>query len=247
MFFLFLFLFCCLLFIFSDGRLKILCVNGMHAVECTHMNDPLMHTDVTSSEPTPGTVQTDRSFFFYLIVALVIALIIRFFVAAPYIVVGSSMEPNFDNWNYLIVDRISYDFKEPERGDVIVLDLPQDTGRALIKRIVGLPGETIQISGPAPGVTIINEDYPEGFTLNESYVSSENHGGASNISVELGKDQYFVLGDNRKVSADSRLWGVLPRSDIVGRVLFRLYPFNGISVFPAEARYVEHTAPGFYY
>lgn len=203
------------------------------------MNDPLMHTDISSSEPSPGIVKNDRSFFFYLVVALAIALIVRFFIAAPYIVVGSSMEPDFDNWNYLIVDRLTYDFSEPQRGDVIVLDLPQNTGRALIKRIVGLPGETIEIHGPEPIVTIINDEYPEGLTLDEPYVDPENHGGATDITVSLGPDQYFVLGDNRKVSADSRLWGVLPRADIVGRVLFRLYPFSGVSVFPGEARYVE--------
>jgi signal peptidase I len=78
--------------------------------------------------------------------------------------------------------------------------------------------------------------------LNEPYISPANYGGASDITVTLAPDQYFVLGDNRKVSADSRLWGVLPRSDIVGRVLFRLYPFNGISIFPGEARYLDNTA-----
>lgn len=220
-----------------------LCVNGMHAVECRYMTDPVMHQDVSSPEPIIGVVKNDRSFFFYLVVALAIALIIRFFVAAPYIVVGSSMEPNFDNWNYLIVDRLTYDFQAPERGDVVVLNLPEDTSRALIKRIIGLPGETIELKGTDPTVTIVNTAHPDGFTLNEPYISPTNYGGASNTSITLGKDQYFVLGDNRKVSADSRTWGILPRTDIVGRVLFRLYPFDGISVFPAEARYVDRTAP----
>ncbi|MBI5004465.1 signal peptidase I [Candidatus Kaiserbacteria bacterium] len=201
-----------------------------------------MHQNVSSPEPTIGIVKTERSFFFYLVIALGVALIIRFFIAAPYIVVGSSMEPNFDNWNYLIVDRVTYRLETPQRGDVIVLDLPQDTGRALIKRVIGLPGETVEIKGPAPTVTIINDAHPDGMTLNEPYISPKNFGGASDMNVVLGKDQYFVLGDNRKVSADSRLWGILPRSDIVGRVLFRLYPFNGIGVFPAEARYNNNTA-----
>lgn len=184
-------------------------------------------------------VKTDRSFFFYLVIALAIALVVRFFIAAPYIVVGSSMEPDFDNWNYLIVDRLTYKFSEPQRGDVIVLDLPHNTGRALIKRVIGLPGETIEIRGPEPIVTIIHDAHSEGLTLDEPYVIPANHGGATDITVSLGPDQYFVLGDNRKVSADSRIWGILPVSDIVGRVLFRLYPFNGISVFPGEARYSE--------
>jgi len=239
-FYFFLFLF---LFAFStDATPETICVNGMCAVECTHMTDPVVQND-SSPEPTTGIVKTDRSFFFYLIVALALALVIRFFVAAPYIVVGSSMEPNFDNWNYLIVDRLTYDLKAPERGDVVVLNLPQDTGRALIKRIIGLPGETIELKGAEPAVIIIDKEHPKGATLKEPYISAANYGGTSNISVTLGQDQYFVLGDNRRVSADSRTWGILPRSDIVGRVLFRLYPFDGIGVFPAEARYVEDRTP----
>ena len=97
---------------------------------------------------------TDRSLIGYTVVALGLALFIRFFVAAPYVVSGASMEPNFHDWEYLIVDRITYDFKEPTRGDVIIFDLPQNTSRALIKRVIGLPGETVTLSGN--GVRITN-------------------------------------------------------------------------------------------
>jgi signal peptidase I len=107
----------------------------------------------------------------------------------------------------------------------------------LIKRVIGLPGETVEISGEAPTVTIINSEYPQGFILEEPYLSPENLGGASNMKVTLGPDQYFVLGDNRKVSADSRLWGILPRKDIVGRVLLRLFPFNAIGLLPGKETY----------
>jgi signal peptidase I len=193
-------------------------------------------------EITPDTGHTDRSVFFYLAIALGIALVIRFFVAAPYIVSGSSMEPNFDNWNYLIVDRLTYRFSAPERGDVIVLNLPEDTHRALIKRIIGLPGDTVQLTDTEPIVTIINTAHPKGFVLKEPYISPSNYGGGTNIKITLGANEYFVLGDNRKVSADSRVWGILPRSDIVGRVLFRLYPLNGIGVLPGTARYVDNTS-----
>lgn len=205
------------------------------------MTDPVMHND-SSPDTDTGIVRADRSFFFYLVVALAIALVIRFFVAAPYIVSGSSMEPNFDNWNYLIVDRIAYRFSPPQRGDVVVLNLPEDTSRALIKRIIGLPGDTVQISGAEPVITIVNDAHPSGFKLAEPYISPSNYGGGTNISVTLGTNEYFVLGDNRRVSADSRIWGILPRADIVGRVLLRLYPLNGIGVLPGEARYVEHAS-----
>ena len=194
------------------------------------MEDPVMES---ASSDTRNSSQ--RSLVAYTILAIGLALVIRFFVAAPYIVSGSSMEPTFFNLHYLIVDRLSYDFESPQRGDVIVFDLPQDTSRALIKRVIGLPGETVVITGNA--VTIINAAYPNGFTLSEPYLDSADLGGATNMRVTLGNDEFFVLGDNRKVSADSRIWGTLPRSDIVGRVFLRLFPFTKLGVLPGEARY----------
>lgn len=173
----------------------------------------------------------------YMVVALGLALFIRFFIAAPFVVSGASMEPNFENLHYLIVDRISYDIEDPQRGDVVVFDLPQEGGRSLIKRIIGLPGETVNIGGNT--ITIINETYQSGFVLEEPYLDPHNLGGEGNVRVTLGEDEYFVLGDNRRVSADSRSWGTLPREHIVGRALVRLYPFTEISLFPGEARYAE--------
>src|ERR1700691_3193966 len=181
-------------------------------------------------QPQAGAKQESYlSLVLYTIIALGLALLIRFFVAAPYVVDGTSMLPTFQNWNYLIVDRVSYDFEQPQRGDVVVLELPQDTSRDLIKRIIGLPGDTVVISGTKPTITIYNAQDPQGFVLNEPYIDPANYGGPTGITVTLGADQYYVLGDNRDVSADSRTWGILPRADIVGRVLLRLYPFDEIS------------------
>jgi signal peptidase I len=199
----------------------------------SRMSDPVMQN--ASSSDTPKN--NSRSLVLYTVVALGLALFIRFFVAAPYVVSGASMEPNFYDWHYLIIDRISYDFEQPQRGDIIVFGLPQDTSRALIKRVIGLPGETVVLSGPAPTVTIINAAHPSGFTLAEPYIDPADQGGPTDMRVTLGPGQYFVLGDNRKVSADSRTWGILPRADIVGRVFLRLYPFNEIGILPAESRY----------
>ena len=190
----------------------------------------------SSSPDTPKSSQ--RSLVLYTVIALGLALFIRFFIAAPYVVSGASMEPTFEDWHYLIVDRVSYDFEEPQRGDIIIFDLPQDHSRALIKRVIGLPGDTVVLSGTDPTVTIINAAHPQGFTLEEPYLDPANYGGASDMRVTLGADQYFVLGDNRKVSADSRLWGILPKNDIVGRVFLRLYPFNDLGILPGEARYI---------
>lgn len=209
------------------------------------MTDPVMQnapssdTSNSTSPNTPVKKSSDRALFVSVVIALLLAFAIRFLIAAPYVVSGSSMEPNFNNWDYLIVDRLTYDFETPQRGDVIVLDLPQETSRALIKRVIGLPGDTVVLSGPDPTVTIINTAHPNGFTLSEPYIEPDNYGGITNTRYTLGPDQYFVMGDNRKVSADSRTWGLLPRTDVVGRVLLRLYPFNQIGILPAEQRYQQ--------
>lgn len=204
----------------------------------SHMTDPVMQENSSLEiKKDIASLPADRqgSLLGYTVVALGLALFIRFFIAAPYVVQGASMEPNFSDWQYLIVDRVSYDFQEPNRGDIIIFDLPQNTSRALIKRVIGLPGETVVLSGST--VSIINAQNPEGFTLSEPYLDPANLGGMSDMRTILEEDEFFVLGDNRRVSSDSRMWGALPREDIVGRVLFRLYPFSEISVLPAKSTY----------
>ncbi len=195
-----------------------------------------MHSVTDAKVFSPDTPQKgDAPLFVYALAALGIALIVRFFIATPFIVSGASMENTFQNLDYLIIDRLSYDFSDPQRGDVVVFGLPQETSRDLIKRVIGLPGETVDIHGNA--VIISNTEHPDGMTLSEPYLSAENLGGVAEMHVVLGADQYFVLGDNRRVSADSRIWGTLPRKDIIGRVLIRLFPFTEIGVLPGEARY----------
>ncbi|MDO8561996.1 MAG: signal peptidase I [bacterium] len=204
----------------------------------------------STSESVPGKVgnspeqnksdgkhgaDSKRSLLSYTVIALGLALFIRFFIAAPYVVSGASMEPTFFDWHYLIIDKLIYEVSTPKRGDVIVLVLPQDAGRSLIKRVIGLPGDTVRISGSK--VTVLNAENPEGFTLDEPYIDPKNATTGESLEAVLGQSEYFVLGDNRRVSADSRIWGKLPEKDIVGRVDLRLFPFNMISVVPGEARY----------
>lgn len=194
-------------------------------------------SDLLETQSSDSTNVSERSFVMYALAALALALFVRFFIAAPYVVSGASMEPTFENWDYLITDRASYRLNEPERGDVVIFKLPEEESRTLIKRVIGLPGETVSIQGGV--VTIINSAHPEGFTLEEPYLSDENVGTLAPLYKTLEAEEYFVLGDNRRVSADSRVWGGLPAKDIVGKVFVRLFPFTHIDLLPGEARYQE--------
>ena len=153
------------------------------------------------------------------LLALLIVIPIRYFIFQPFIVKGSSMEPNFQQGDYLIVDEISYRFKQPQRGEVIVFRYPQDPSQRFIKRIIGLPGETVKIIN---GKIIISSEGKEEQFLDESaYLSRQSY--FDNITIRLNKNEYFVLGDNRPASFDSRKWGPLPSNYIIGRVALRIW------------------------
>ncbi len=153
----------------------------------------------------------------------------RKFIAEPYIVSGASMSPTFETGHYLIIDKISYRYREPQRNDVIVMKFPEDTSRDFIKRIIGLPGETVRIKNGA--VTIINTEHPEGFSLTESFITFQKQ---DTLTVTLSQNEYFVMGDNRAGSYDSRAWGPLPAQDIIGTPLIRLFPFTNIDLHPGS-------------
>jgi len=164
-------------------------------------------------------------------IALFISLPIRYFVAEPFVVNGASMDPTFASGQFLIVDRISYKFSEPKRGDVIVFEYPNNPSIYYIKRIIGLPGETVKIKDGI--VTVENKDFPKGFALNEPYIDI-SHKSQDTLIEKLNSNEYFVMGDNRNQSSDSRAWGPLEYSYIVGKPALRLLPFNAISVTPGE-------------
>lgn len=166
----------------------------------------------------------------FAIIAIVIVFPIRLFIAQPFIVAGASMEPAFEHGQYLIVDELTYRLEEPERGDVIIFRYPRDESKFFIKRIIALPGETIQVEGSK--VTISNKERPGGFVLNEPYVATMDK--SARLSETLGADEYFVLGDNRDASSDSRVWGVLRRDLIIGRAFLRLLPVTKVDVLPGH-------------
>jgi len=158
------------------------------------------------------------------LIALIIVIPIRYFLFQPFFVKGQSMEPSFENGDYLIIDELSYRLGDPQRGDVVVFRYPNDVSQLYIKRIIGLPGETIEVKNG--NVTITNSE--GAWVLNESvYIPEVKTPGNTEITLEEG--EYFVLGDNRASSSDSRSWGGLPRKDIIGKVAVRAFPLTAFS------------------
>ncbi len=169
--------------------------------------------------------------FKVVIIALLIVIPIRYFIFQPFFVRGDSMMPNFENSDYLLIDQISYRFNDPKRGEVVVFRYPENPSFRYIKRIIGLPGETVQIGNG--NVTILDNNEVQ--ILDESdYLPSSLLTPGEGIWVLL-EDEYFVLGDNRLASADSRRWGPLSRDEIIGRVFFKAWPFSDFSKIKAPA------------
>jgi len=162
--------------------------------------------------------------------ALVIIVPVRYFLIQPFYVKGASMEPNFHNYEYLIIDELTYRFNNPLRGEIVVFRYPRDPQEHFIKRIIGLPGESVQIKNNH--VYIYNNEHPEGFILNETYLDANEFTIANNENkLTLEADEYFVLGDNRDASQDSRVFGAVNRSFITGKVWLRGLPINKAQVF----------------
>lgn len=185
------------------------------------------------SQPTPP-IKSKKSdvweFVRFAATVIVVVVGVRMFIAQPFVVSGTSMVPTFENKDYLIIDEISYRFQEPERGDVIVFHPPVDSATYYVKRIIGVPGDTVSITHSV--VSITNAEHPDGMTLTEPYITQDAE--HSNYSVTVPEGQYFTMGDNRPASFDSRKWGLLPKEKIIGRVFLRLYPFSQIGVFPGK-------------
>ncbi len=173
-----------------------------------------------------------------IVIALIISLPIRFFIAEPFIVNGASMDPTFSTGQFLIVDRLSYRLENPQRGDVIVFKYPNNPSIYYIKRIIGLPGETLSMKDGSvtvtnPADTTFTTANPNGLVLDESYIDP-THKSHDDITTVLGPDKYFVMGDNRLQSSDSRAWGDLNRDLIIGRPIVRLLPLPSISIWPGK-------------
>ncbi len=178
-----------------------------------------------------------RSFFSFsleilktVIISLAIILPVRYFVVQPFVVDGSSMEPNFHNKQYLVVNEISYHFNSPRRGEVIVFKNPENTKEYFIKRVIALPGETIRIEN---GKIYIKQVGQDNFTKinEEDYLPVEDQTFGDIKALKLKDDEFFVLGDNRKNSKDSRIIGPINRKLITGRVWIRGFPLEDAKIF----------------
>ncbi|MAZ40796.1 signal peptidase I [bacterium] len=164
------------------------------------------------------------------LITVSIALVIRIFIAQPFVVNGESMVPTFENGDYLIVDELSYHLREPVRGEVVVFRFPQNPSKFFIKRIVGLPGETLEIKNNSVFITRndvrveLNENFLEPYSTRDRIIT-------------LDEGEYFVMGDNREQSSDSRTWGPVTKDLLIGRAFFRFLPITQIDVLPGEFLY----------
>lgn len=156
------------------------------------------------------------------VISLLIILPIRYFVTQPFFVRGASMEPSFLDGDYLIIDELTYRFHEPKRGDTVVFRFPGDPSQFYIKRVIGLPGETVQVHNGNVYIQRQGDEQP--WKLGEPYLKGMQTPGEITSRVEDNK--IFVMGDNRGASYDSRHWGSLPLSSVIGRAWARPWPIE---------------------
>ena len=161
------------------------------------------------------------------IVSILAVLFVRYYIAEPFFVKGASMELTFVDGDYLLINEIGYRLNSPKRGDIVVFRYPLDQSQFFIKRIIGLPGETVEVSDNT--VKIISSSNTEWEVLKEDYLDKTQKT-FGNVMVKLKDNQYFVMGDNRLHSSDSRQWGVLDKKFIDGKVTMRLWPLNTIKL-----------------
>lgn len=160
------------------------------------------------------------------LIAAATVFIIRTYLVQPFLVSGASMAPNFSDGNYLLIDEITYRFREPERGEVIVFRYPSDKSLFFIKRIIGLPGERVRAQS---GQIFVSNNGTE-MKLKEDYLPA-GFKSSDNFDITLSADQYFVLGDNRYHSFDSRNWGAVDRENIIGLAKIRILPIKDFEIF----------------
>lgn len=154
--------------------------------------------------------------------------LIYLLVAQPHKVSGRSMVPTFQDGDYIFTDKLTYRFREPMHGEVVVLKNPRDESEDFIKRIIALPGDSIKVEN--------SRIFVNGQPANESYLPSDTPTRAGSFLnegalINVANNQYFVIGDNRDHSSDSREWGPITKEEIIGKVFFRYWPIQTFGIF----------------
>ena len=166
------------------------------------------------------------------VIVFLIAFSIRHFLIQPFIVDGGSMLPTLIDDEYLLAEKLSYLVGDPKRGDIIIFKYPKNPTNSYIKRIIGLPGETVEIEDNM--VIIRTHENPNNTVLEETYLASDTQtlsADQKKITLTLDNGEYFVMGDNREHSSDSREWGVLPEENIVARAWLTIKPFDKFGIY----------------
>ena len=171
-----------------------------------------------------------------IVIGLSLFLVVYLFLLQPHQVNGKSMFPNFESGDYLLTDKVSYRVGTPQRGDVVVFhappaaNCPEGTGCDFIKRVIGLPGETVRVNDST--IFVNNQPVDESQYLADTVVTDAGNFTANNRTITLGPDEYFVSGDNRPHSSDSRAWGPISSESIVGRAFVRYWPVSTLGALP---------------
>lgn len=211
------------------GILLIIVIALIIAIFSPRVRDLLVRIKLLEEDEEPS------SLLIWIIGIIILVKLIQAFLIQPFIVDGASMLPTYHNQEFLLVDKLSYHIKEPERGDILIFKLYENKnnpyeGKHLIKRVIGLPGERVVIKNGV--TTIFNKENPRGFIVEEPFVSFSDT--TKDADQTLDDHHYFVMGDNRAQSFDSRDWGALDSKNIKGQVLFRIYPIKKIGYEPGK-------------
>lgn len=211
------------------GILSIIVVALSIAMFSSPVRDGLVKIKLLEEDEEPS------SLLIWIIGIIILVKLVQAFIIQPFIVDGASMLPTYHNKEFLLVDKFSYRIKNPERGDIMIFKLYENNsnpyeGKHLIKRVIGLPGEHIVVKNGI--TTIYNKNNPNGFILDEPFVSFKET--TKDADITLDEHHYFMMGDNRAQSYDSRDWGALDEVNIKGQVLFRVYPFKQAGYEPGR-------------
>lgn len=215
------------------GILSLVILSLILAIFSPNTRDVLVRIKLLEEDEEPS------SLLFWIIGIIILVKIVQAFLIQPFIVDGASMLPTYHNQEFLLVDKLSYHIRTPSRGDVIIFKLYENNnpynGKYLIKRVIGLPGERVIIKRGV--TTVYNKENPNGFILDEPYVEYKDF--QKDVTLTLDDHHYFVMGDNRAQSYDSRDWGALDTINIKGQVLFRIYPFKQAGYEPGRYTFIK--------